>query len=109
MALAGGKGNRGREEGGGQWDLDRQWASEGWQHVCSRDERETAGRPGRSGLFPFHPRARSQSFRTLRMRGAAGKGGRSQEKRGRRAKGRDTQAEDVGARHAKWAATIEKL
>lgn len=76
--------------------MDGQWASEGWQRVCSRDERETAGRPGRSGLFPFHRWARSQSFRTRRTRGAAGKGGRSQEKRGRRAKGRDTQAEDVG-------------
>lgn len=90
------KGNREREEGGGQWDLDGQWASERWQRVCSRDERETAGRPGRSGLFPFHPQARSQRFRTWRMRAARGKGGRSQEMRGRRAKGKDTQAEDVG-------------
>lgn len=82
-----GTGEEGRGSGGGQWDLDGQWASEGWQRVCSRDERETAGRPGRSGLFPFHPRARSQSFRTWRMRGAGGEGGRSQEKRGRRAEG----------------------
>lgn len=88
-----------------------EWALEGWQRVCSRDERETAGRPGRSGLFPFHARTRCQNFCTWTMRGAGGKGGRSQDKRGQGvgAKERETQAEDVGVWPAYWAVTNGKL